>query len=79
MEDALYLQFTGWTFWGYVTGMYRMADGTGAWDRNAVYAVILDEDRLPELEDVLREFKKSTLQESIFLEIQRHVDFRLIS
>jgi hypothetical protein len=30
------------------------------------------------LEQVLREFKSKTLQEAIYLEIQRHVDVRLI-
>jgi hypothetical protein len=30
------------------------------------------------LEEILREFKKRTLQEKIYLEIQHNVDFRLI-
>jgi hypothetical protein len=40
--------------------------------------VILDEDRVYELERVLAEFKVKTLQEAIYLEIIRNVDIRMI-
>jgi ribosomal protein S21 len=40
--------------------------------------VVLDESRVPELEQVLREFKAKTTQEAIYLEIQRDVDVRFI-
>jgi ribosomal protein S21 len=36
----------------------------------------LDEARLPELEQVLRDFKKKTLQEALYLEIHHHVEVR---
>ena len=41
--------------------------------------VVLEEDRVPELEAVLREFKAQTLQEAIYLEIQRGVEFRFLT
>jgi ribosomal protein S21 len=40
--------------------------------------VVLEEARVPELEQVLRDFKAKTLQEAIYLEIQRDVDVRLL-
>jgi hypothetical protein len=79
LEAELYLRFVGWTFLGYVKGVYRMADGSRARDESAAYAVILDENRLNELEELLRAFKKQTLQEAIYLEIQRDVEARFIS
>jgi hypothetical protein len=78
VRTELYLRFVGWTFLGYVKGAYRMADGTQALDESSAYMVILDEARLPELEQVLRDFKSKTLQEAIYLEIQRDVDVRFI-
>ena len=78
VRAELFIRFLAWTFLGYITGAYRMADGTQALDVSAWYAVVLDEARLPELEQVLREFKAKTLQEAIYLEVQRDVDVRLI-
>src|SRR5437764_10066025 len=78
LRSELYLRFVGWTFLGYVKGAYRMADGTQALEESGAYMVILDEARLPELEQVLRDFKSKTLQEAIYLEIQRDVDVRFI-
>src|SRR5438552_2854320 len=69
IEDVraeLFIRFLAWTFLGYITGAYRMADGTQALDVSAWYAVVLDEARLPELEQVLREFKAKTLQDRAF-------------
>jgi len=40
--------------------------------------VLLDEMLIPNVEDVLRRFKSKTLQEAIYLEVQYHVDMRLI-
>jgi hypothetical protein len=79
VEMELYLHFVGWTFQGYVKGAYQMADGTRSMDNNASYSVGLDESRVDELEQVLREFKSKTLQEAIYLEIHRHVDVRFIT
>jgi hypothetical protein len=39
---------------------------------------VLDEARLPELEQVLRDFKDKTLQEAIYLEILWDVEVRFI-
>lgn len=74
----LYDYFDGWTSERLVTGVYRMAHGSRAFDVSAKYAVIMDEGRVKELEDLLRAFKKNTLQEAIYLEIQRHVDIHFI-
>jgi hypothetical protein len=78
LQTELYVRFVGWTFMGYVKGAYRMADGTQALDESGAYVVVLDEARLPELEQVLRDFKGKTLQETIYLEIHRDVDVRFI-
>ncbi len=74
----MYVRFVGWTLWGYVKGAYRMADGTQALDESEAYVVILDESRLPELEEDLRDFKSRTLQEALYLEVHRDVDVRFI-
>jgi hypothetical protein len=82
IEDVrmeLYVRFVGWTFLGYVKGAYRMADGTQALDENGAYAVILDDTKVAELEQILRDFKSKTKQEAIYLEIQRDVTVRFIS
>ena len=68
----------GWTFQGYVKGAYRMPDGTQALDESAAYFVVLDETRIGELEGLLRQFKSRTLQEAIYLEIQRDVEVRFL-
>lgn len=78
VEMELYSLFGGWTFRGDVKGAYRMDDGTLSTDVSGAYEVVLEETRLPELEQVLRDFRGSTLQESIFLEIQRNLDVRFI-
>lgn len=81
IEDVrldLYIRFVGWTFLGYVKGAYQMADGSQALDESEAYAVVLDDARLLELEQILRDFKGKTLQEAIYLEIQRTVDVRFV-
>jgi hypothetical protein len=47
-------------------------------DESAAYIVVLEESRVPGLEQLLRDFKEKTLQESIYLEIQRDVDVRFL-
>jgi hypothetical protein len=79
LKTELYIRFVGWTFLGYVKGAYRMADGSRAVDEHGAYMVVIDDSRVPEVEQVLRDFKGKTLQESIYLEIQRDVDVRFIS
>lgn len=78
VEDELFMLFVGWTFLGLVQGAYRMTDGTRSIDEHRAYAVMIDDTRLPELEDVLRRFKASTTQEAIYLEIQHNTEMRLI-
>jgi hypothetical protein len=78
LRTELYVRFVGWTFFGYVKGTFQLADGTQALDESGAYVVILDETRLPELEQVLRDFKSKTLQEAIYLEVQRTVEIRFL-
>jgi len=78
LQTELYVHFVGWTFLGYVKGTWRMADGTQSLDESGAYVVILEEARLPELEQVLRDFKGKTLQEALYLEIHRHVEVRFV-
>src|SRR5205807_1566833 len=72
----VYARFDGWTFRGEVTGAYRMADGTLSIDVSGAYEVVLENSRISELEQLLRDFRSKTLQESIYLEIQRNLDVR---
>ena len=74
----VYVRFAGWTFQGYVKGAFRMADGTQALDESGAYFVVLDEARIGELEELLRQFKSKTLQQAIYLETQRDVDVRFL-
>ena len=76
--DEVFEAFGGWTFEGTVSGAFRMADGTQKRDECAKYTVVLDGRRLRALERILRRFKTKTLQEAIYLEILRNVDFRLL-
>ncbi len=78
LKTDLYVRFVGWTFLGYVKGTYRMGDRTQALDESGAYVVVLDESRIPELEQVLRDFKSKTQQEVIYLEIQRDVEVRFV-
>ena len=78
LEFYLYAQFVAWTDNGLVTGTYQMPDGTRSDDVHAVYSISMDESRLPELEELSRGFIKNTLQESIYLEIQRNIEVRLV-
>ena len=81
IEDTiaeLYRRFLGLTFLGYFKGAFQMSDGSQALDRSAAYAIVLDESRVDELEQVLRNFRNKTTQEAIYLEIQRNIDFRLV-
>jgi hypothetical protein len=78
VELKLYALFGGWTFRGDVRGAYRMDDGTLSEDVNAAYEVILDEARVSDLEQALRDFRRGTLQESIYLEIQHNIDVRFL-
>jgi hypothetical protein len=78
LRVELFIRFDGWSSLGYVQGAYRMADGTPSLDVSESYVVVLDESRVPELESLLRDFKSKTLQEAIYLEIQRDIEVRFI-
>ena len=78
LETGLYSTFVGWTMTGTVKGMYQMADLRPAYDICKAYMIVMDEGRVGELEALLREFKASTSQEAIYLEIQHDVDVRFI-
>lgn len=55
-----------------------MIDGSQSVDESSAYLVVLEEARLGELEQVLREFKEKTTQEAIYLEVQKDVEVRFI-
>lgn len=78
LQTDLYVHFVGWTFLGYVKGAFQMADGTKAIDESGAYMVVLDEDRLNELEQILKDFKGKTLQEAMYLEVRRDLEIRFI-
>lgn len=78
VEDRCFVAFGAWTLVGFFKGVWRMASGQRAVDTSAVYSIVLEENRLPELEMILREFKAQTSQESIYLEIEHHVELRLL-
>ncbi len=78
LEFNLYAHFVGWTKHGIATGAFRMEDGSRSDDTHLVFYVVLEETRLQELEDILLEFKNTTLQESIYLEIQHSVQIRFL-
>ncbi len=79
LEMELIITFVGWTFQGYVKGYYRMLDGSRSIDVNASYFIVIEESRLGELIAILEGFLKGTLQEAIYLEIQRNLEFRFIT
>jgi hypothetical protein len=78
LELELYARFVGWTLQGQIKGTYRMPDGSRSLDVSGAYVVILEESRVSELEQVLRDFRSKTQQDAIYLEIQRDVDVRMI-
>lgn len=77
-RDGFYAAFGGWTLQGTVTGAFRMPDGTASRDVCESYMVFFDEDRLEEFLELVRMFKAATSQQAICVEIQHHVDIRLI-
>lgn len=73
-----YTEFDGYTCLGHVTGAFKMADATQSLDTHAAYMVVLDDNEIAKLESILLQFKDATLQESIYLEIQRQVEIRFL-
>ena len=78
LEFYLYAQFVAWTNNGMVTGTYQMPDGSRSDDVHVAYSIFMDGARLGELEELLRTFKKKTLQDAIYLEVQRNVEIHLV-
>lgn len=78
VEDRCFIAFGAWTQLGFYKGVWRMESGQRAIDTSAIYSIILAEDRLEELEVILRDFKARTSQEAIYLEIEHHVELRLL-
>ena len=78
LEFYLYAQFVAWTDNGLVTGTYQMPDGSRSDDVHTVYSIYMDESRLTELQELLRTFKKKTIQDAIYLEIQRNIEVQLV-
>jgi hypothetical protein len=74
----IYLLSGGWTRIGLFRGTFRMKDGSQSIDECQVYAAKIDEVDIGVVEGILRDFKSGTTQESIYLEIQRDVDFRFV-
>lgn len=72
------MSFGGWTQSGYYKGAWRMETGDRKIDVSAVYSVILPASRVSELETILRAFKRRTLQEAIYLEVEHQVDVRFL-
>jgi hypothetical protein len=47
-------------------------------DESAAYIIVADETLIDRLEDLLRDFKAKTSQDTIYLEIQRDVEVRFL-
>jgi hypothetical protein len=77
-RSEVFRRFGGWTFQGNVIGAYRMSDGSEAIDVSEACMLVLDEERLEELQEILRAFKKQARQEAIYLELQWGVEIRLV-
>jgi hypothetical protein len=78
VRGDLWTRFMAYTFEGHVEGVYLMADGTQARDVSEKYSLLLDEARLPDVEQILLAFKGRTRQEKMYLEIQHGIEFRLV-
>ena len=78
VQLEVFEQFFGWSLVGLVEGAFRMVDGSQTLDRCECYFLILDEDRLGELERILVKFKEVAGQEKLYLEITHQVDVRFL-
>ena len=66
VEMELVTRFGGWTLIAVVKGMYMMADKTPVYDESNAYAVVTDENRIPEVESLLLVFKALHPGHSVF-------------
>jgi hypothetical protein len=55
-----------------------MADGSMALDESGWYSIVIEDSRIDELTQVLADFKETTLQGAIYLEIQRDIEMRYV-
>lgn len=78
VEDRLFDSFGTWTRVGLFKGAWRMKSGERKLDTSVVYTVIIDEGELPQLREILQEYKSSTTQEVILLELVHDVDVELL-
>lgn len=74
----LWACFSAYTSEGEVEGVYKMADGSKSDDTLRMFSLVLDDARVADLEQILRDFKAKTRQEAIYLEIQHAIELRLI-
>lgn len=79
VEIELNVGFTGWTLLSHVKGVYTKTDGTRSVDVSGAYAIVMDETRIDEVVRILKEFRSKTLQESIYMEVQRNLEIRFIT
>ena len=77
-EAACFIAFGAFTFSGYVKGTWKMETGERQQDTSALYWIVMDEQKLPELEAILRRFKARANQEAMYLEIEHRVDVRFL-
>ena len=77
LEFEMFATFVAFTRSGLVTGAYLMADGRRMDDELWSYFVVFEENRIPELRDIIARFKAQTTQEWIYFELQYNtfVDF----
>ncbi len=76
VENRCYEAFGSFSMAGYFKGSWRMKSGQRKDDTSAVYVLAIPEEKLPELEAILRDFKAQTTQEMIYIEIQRNMELR---
>ncbi len=70
LEFEVFTSFEAFTRTGLVTGAYLMADGQRVHDELWSYFVVLDEARVPVLQEIVAGFKAKTNQEAIYFELQ---------
>lgn len=78
VEAACFIAFGAFTFSGYVQGTWKMETGERKQDTSALYWIVMDEKKLPELETILRRFKARANQEALYLEVEHRVDVRFL-
>lgn len=78
VEARCYELFGAWSLSGYFKGRYKMSTGEGPVDTSAAYFVYVEEEKVGDVERILADFKKRAKQEKVLMEVQHHVDLRMI-